>query len=180
MKSLIFICLIIISLGCDSKSETGSLTPLNDTAKTFNALFNEQFLRRNMPGYGAQGAGKKGIFGDTILFEFNDSLDKYIPMHFANHYIKRITRDSICKLLKRMYNDTLDFPDFMRILSFQKIDSGYNINLETTCVMMDYSNSKVDANLPCIFGMVCGGSVSVDAVKRQDSIYLVKKGSWSD
>lgn len=171
---------MLLGLACTSNSSPKANLPLSDTAKVLQAVFDEDFLRRNMPGYGAPGVGQKSVFGDTILLEINDSLDANIPEGFSNHYLKRISKDSICLLLKRLDNDTSGFPDFLRILSFQKIDSGYNIMLQATCVMPAYTKGKLDKTKPCIFGMLCGGGISIDAIKRQNEFYLVRKGGWSD
>lgn len=172
--------LILLSLTCTNKSSTKVKALSSDTANLFKAVFDENFLSRNMPGYGAPGVGQNSIFGDTILLEFNDSLDVYIPESLSSHHLRRLTRDSICSLLKQQDNDTLRFPNFIRITKFQKIDSGYNINLQATCVMLSYSNPKLDKVGPCIFGMLCGGGVSIDAIKRQDTFSLIRKGGWSD
>jgi hypothetical protein len=172
--------LLVTLLGCENKTQTKHELPQDDTSKVIRALFNEDFLRLNMPGYGAPGVGQKSIFGDTILFEYNESLDQYIPQSFSNHFLRRITRDSICILAKRLSGDAFDFPDFMKLIYFQKIDSGYQIMLQATCVIPEWTSKKIDTSKPCTFGMLCGGGIAVKATKMGDSINLKRLGGWSD
>jgi hypothetical protein len=179
----ILIMVVLFQTSCQSSENNSTVVArTNDTTRALSTLFNECFLEENMPGFGALGLGQQSIFGDTILFEVNDSLDRYIPQMLGKHYLKRISRDSICLLSKRYYNDTLRFPDFMRLFSFQKSDSGYQVRLQATCVMPDFNTKtrKIDSSLPCIFGMMCGGGIGVEIVKTGNSMQLKRTSGWSD
>lgn len=155
---------------------------ISDTTIALSALFNERFLEENMPGFGAPGIGQRSIYGDTILFEFNDSLNEHIPEMLGNHVLKRIGRDSICILSKQHNSDSIRFPNFLRLTHFQKVDSNYQVMLEASCVMPGYDRStrKVDLKLPCAFGMMCGGGIRVAIQRSGNSVKIERLGGWSD
>ena len=186
MKYLIYIISIFL-ISLNIRCHISNVSPLikgktDDTTKAISILFNENFLSRNMSGFGAPGIEQKSIYGDTILFEINDSLNRYIPERLDNHYLKRISRDSLCQLTKSVEKDSIIFPHFMKLAKFQKIDSGYEAILEATCVFPDIniSNKAFDKSSPCIFGMLCGGGIYVEFRKKGDSMLIVRKSSWSD
>jgi hypothetical protein len=174
------IIIVFFNAACNSTEKKPNTTIVqSDTLKAITTLLNEDFLARNMPGYGAPGVGQPSIFGDTILLEYNDSLDKYVPAAFGTHYLKRITRDELCRL--SIVNRKVDFPDFLQLLDFEKTDSGYRISLQATCVFPDENKIANNNNsLPCIFGMLCGGGISVLAQKSNDTFRLKRLGGWSD
>ena len=179
----IAIFFVVIFLNCKPSVRLDKpKVKMSDTAIALSALFDERFLEQNMPGFGAPGIGQQSIFGDTILLETNESLNKHIPEILGKHILKRISRDSICILSKKHNFDSLRFPNFLRIIYFKKIDSSFQVMLEATCVMpgIDRYNQKFNLNLPCIFGMMCGGGIDVVIHKSKDSVRMERIGGWSD
>jgi hypothetical protein len=161
----------------------------NDTAEVLSLMLNKDFLGRNMLGYG--GLGKPSPFGDTIIFKSDSIITRYLPENINGFHFKFLTQDQICQLASFYHTDTTYFPDFFELKRFQKRDSIYDIALQVSCVMPLYDKNgnrifKSDAfnddykNYKCIFGVLCGGGMSVTAFRVNDTLRIKKESSWSD
>ncbi len=153
-------------------------------------LIDSAFYRDKLPDISA--LTKNNPFGDTVIFR-NEiyhgeaNISKYFPKDLKLKFLKQ---SEICSLAINLRNDSTDFPNFLEIRSFKKVDTTYEVYLQNTCVIPQfdrnghhlYNKRKLEGidTLPCIFGMLCGGGISMTFTKHGDTLKSKISGRWSD
>jgi len=156
-------------------------------------LLDSAFYRDNLPDISA--LTRNNPFGDTIIFrkeiyQGDTDISRYFPSDLHGIKIKFLTQSQICSVAINLLNDTAYFPTFLEILNFKKIDSVYEVYLQNTCVFPQYDKNghhlykkgKLEGidTLPCLFGMKCGGGISMTFTKQGDTLQSKITSHWSD
>ena len=186
----IFASLFSFASCSDNSSLMGPKVNESYTIKIMRLLIDSAFYRDELPGLSA--LTKNNLFGDTVIFRDeiyrgDTNISRYFPKDLK---IKFLRQSQICSLATNLRNDSTYFPNFLEIRSFKKVDTTYEVYLQTTCVMPQfdknghhlYNKGKLEGidTLPCIFGMLCGGGIGMTFTKQGDTLKSVITGRWSD
>lgn len=176
------IIILVVLLGCSAEPKSAERNP-SDTTTALSLLMNKEFLDRNMPGYGS--INRSTAFGDTVFFVSDSIVKEFLPEQVNGFNFRFLTREQICELAISNHNDTI-FPGFFELKRFQKVRDSFDIALRVTCVtpLFDKAGNKIfpadTSGSRCMFGLLCGGGMSVSVYKEKGIFKIKAVGSWSD
>jgi hypothetical protein len=181
----------IISGGC-TNSTLRSPARKNDTLEVMRLLFDSTLSSRYLPDFSA--LRRNSPFADSILMlravDQDTDIRKYFLEDLKDIKLKFISRDEVCSLATAFRSDTTEFPFFLQITAFRKTDTGYEVYLKNSCAIPKfdkYGNRRMRKlkgdrldSIPCMFGFLCGGGVSMVFKKAKDSLVARIDGILSD
>ena len=194
LKQITFAVLLLTLFSCgDNTSLIKADVPESDTLKIIRLLLDSAFYRQNLTSI--SDLTRNGPFGDTVIFrneiyQGDTNISRYFPKDMRGINLKFLSQSQICSLAITFRNDTAQFPDFLELRSFKKVDTIYEVSLRSTCVIPQfdkeghhlYKKGKHEGidTLPCIFGMMCGGGIGMTFTKQGDTLQSKITGRWSD
>ncbi len=194
LQKIPFAFLVLTLLSCgDNHSLIKSNVPESDTVKIMRLLLDSAFYRQNLTSI--SNLTRNSPFGDTVIFrneiyQGDTNISRYFPKNINGLNLKFLSQSQICSLAIALRNDTAQFPEFLELRNFKKVDTTYEVYLRSTCVIPQfdkeghhlYKKGKLEGidTLPCIFGMMCGGGISMTFTKQGDSLQSKIIGRSSD
>jgi hypothetical protein len=171
MKQYLFYFLILLT-SCKEVQENNSVIKTDDTTEAFTIILDSAFT------------GGHFNIQNFINYKFNDSIifvdDRLVHGKLPNLdklKFKLLTRDSICSLATINQTNSLRFPDILTVPIFRKTNSGYQIMLESQCVIPLYDkmgklkySANTDTTEKCWYRFLCTSSISMTLIYRNDSI----------
>jgi len=180
--------IILATTSCGNQTSIKPSKPESDTTRVLQLLMDSGVYSHLIPDYST--LNKNNPFGDSIIFakDWNKHSKDVYCFFPKNLKLKFITSAEICTLATSMNNDSIHFPGFLTINSFERKDSIYRILIQNTCVIPQYDKQGKPLlrwrepldTFPCLFGMLCGGGVDMMFTKHKDSFDVKIEGSWSD
>jgi hypothetical protein len=193
-KSIAIFILLSILASCNSPEKVKKESRIeSDTVRMMKILLDSAFYRSNLPDYSE--LRENSPFGDSIIVvkEINrcdTEVSKYFGTDLQNSKLKFLLRKEICSLATKFNHDSTYFPNFIEVINFLKTDTGYEVYLRNDCVIPQFdkfgrrrdkkTGDKRGDSLSCIFGLLCGGGISMSFTKRGDTIVSRIDGRWSD
>ena len=175
---------LLFDTGC-GVNKTNLKVAANDTTQVLRFVIDSAFYHHRLPDLSA--LTRNNPFGDTVIFKFDSILVGHLPSELK---YKLLTQDEICSLATQHHNDTTNFCNFLQLQHFKKVDTTYEVILKNQCVMPLYDKNgkpkfdkafyKDRGNYKCIFGMLCGGGMSMTFIKQADTLKATINGFFSD
>jgi hypothetical protein len=175
---------LLLDTGC-GVDKTNLKVETNDTTQILRHVIDSAFYHQRLPDFGS--LTRNNPLGDTIIFKFDSILIGHLPIDLK---YKFLTQDEICSLATKYDTDTTKFCNFLELDYFKKVDTTYEVILKNECVRPLYDKSgkpkfdkdfyKDRGNYKCMFGMLCGGGMSMTFIKQADTINAKINGFHSD
>ena len=182
----IFLLFSIIACSRDRQNfNTENKIIPNDTDEVFRLLFDSAFNGHYLPD--KDFLINNNPFSDSIIFQFDSLFIKRIPFNDSLK-IKILTENQICELATQISNprEGNSFPNFLKLLSFQKTDSIFEVELQNTCVHPNFDIygkpylKYFTLKSKCTFGFLCGGGIYVLILKTNSSMKVKTISMWYD
>jgi|GEM_PF-2942596 len=188
-KLIGFPILMLLFFSCNNNTSLIKETNVrNDTTEVIRLLIDSTFYRYNLPGINR--LTKNSPFRDTIIlckgvYKGDTTILKYFSQSKNGIKFKLLTYSEICSLATSLETDTTLFPYFLEVRSFENVDTAYEVYIQSTCVIPrfdKYGHRRLAGSeaSKCIFGMLCGGGISMIFTKQGDTLKAKLDGRWSD